>query len=320
MPPAKARFIEPMLLLRGETLPADGSLWLYEVKYDGFRAVAFKTGGTVHLRSRNDKDFGAKYPAIVKALTAMPNETVIDGEIVALDESGRPSFNALQNYGSSGTPLLYYVFDVMMLAGKDVMAEPLARRRALLKKVLGRLDESIRESPTLEASLSDLVRSVKAQGLEGLVAKMRDGRYEPGLRSGTWRKMRVNLGQEFVIGGYTLGPKTFDALIFGYYEKGKLIYVARTRNGFTPASRETLFKQFKALEISTCPFANLPEPRGGRWGQGLTSAKMNECKWLKPAIVGQFEFLEWTPDNHLRHSRFMGLRDDKKARDVGRET
>jgi bifunctional non-homologous end joining protein LigD len=143
VPPAKARFIEPMLLLRGETLPADGSLWLYEVKFDGFRAVAFKTGSKVHLRSRNDKDFGAKYPAIVKALAAMPNETVIDGEIVALDESGRPSFNALQNYGSSGTPLLYYVFDVMMLAGKDVMAEPLARRRALLKKVLGKLDEPI---------------------------------------------------------------------------------------------------------------------------------------------------------------------------------
>jgi DNA ligase D-like protein (predicted ligase) len=308
-----------MLLLRGETLPDDGSLWLYEVKYDGFRAVAFKTGGKIHLRSRNDKDFGAKYPALVKALAPMPDETVIDGEIVALDESGRPSFNALQNYGSSNTPLLYFVFDVMMLQGKDVMSETLTRRRILLQKVLAKLDEPIRESPSLEASLSHLVSSVKAQGLEGLVAKLRNGRYEPGLRSGTWRKMRVNLGQEFVIAGYTPGPRNFDALIFGYYEGSKLIYVARTRNGFTPASRETLFKQFRGLEISQCPFANLPEPRGGRWGQGLTATKMKECKWLKPALVGQFEFLEWTPDNHLRHSRFMGLRDDKKARDVVRE-
>jgi DNA ligase D-like protein (predicted ligase) len=308
-----------MLLLRGETLPDDGSRWLYEVKFDGFRAVAFKTGGKIHLRSRNDKDFGAKYPAIVKALAAMPNETVIDGEIVALDESGRPSFNVLQNYGSSGAPLLYYVFDVMVLAGKDVMAEPLTRRRVLLQKVLAKLAEPIRESPALEASLSDLLRSVKAHGLEGLIAKMRDSAYEPGLRSGSWKKMRVNLGQEFVIGGYTPGPKNFDALIFGYYEDRKLIYAARTRNGFTPASRETLFKQFKGLETSTCPFANLPEPRGGRWGQGLTAAKMTECKWLKPKLVGQFEFLEWTPDNHLRHSRFMGLRGDKDARNVVRE-
>jgi DNA ligase D-like protein (predicted ligase) len=319
VPSAKAGFIEPMLLLRGETLPDDESLWLYEVKYDGFRAVAFKTGGEIYLRSRNDKDFGAKYPALVKALAPMPNETVIDGEIVALDESGRPSFNALQNYGSSRTPLLYYVFDVMMLSGKDVMSETLTRRRVLLQRVLAKLDEPVRESPSLEASLSDLVSSVKAQGLEGLVAKMRNGRYEPGLRSGTWRKMRINLGQEFVIAGYTPGPRNFDALIFGYYEGRKLIYVARTRNGFTPASRETLFKQFKGLETSQCPFANLPEPRGGRWGQGLTAAKMNECKWLKPVLVGQFEFLEWTPDNHLRHSRFMGLRDDKDARKVVRE-
>jgi bifunctional non-homologous end joining protein LigD len=197
-----------MLLLRGETLPDDESLWLYEVKYDGFRAVAFKTGGEIYLRSRNDKDFGAKYPALVKALAPMPNETVIDGEIVALDESGRPSFNALQNYGSSRTPLLYYVFDVMMLSGKDVMSETLTRRRVLLQRVLAKLDEPVWESPSLEASLSDLVSSVKAQGLEGLVAKMRNGRYEPGLRSGTWRKMRINLGQEFVIAGYTPVPGT----------------------------------------------------------------------------------------------------------------
>src|ERR1022692_1453435 len=130
-PATRARFIEPMLLQQTETLP-EGDGWSYELKLDGWRAVAFKTGGSVHLRSRNDKDFGAKYPAIVKALAAMPDETVIDGEIVALDESGRPSFNALQNYGSSSTPLLYYVFDVMVLAGKDVMAEPLTRRRVLL--------------------------------------------------------------------------------------------------------------------------------------------------------------------------------------------
>jgi bifunctional non-homologous end joining protein LigD len=133
---------------------------------------------------------------------------------------------------------------------------------------------------------------VKAQGLEGLVAKRLDSRYEPGLRSGAWMKMRVNRGQEFVIGGYTRGTKTFDALV-GVHERKKLMNVARTRNGFTPATRAVLFKKFKGLEIPECPFTNLPEPKGGRWGQGLTKAKMAECVWLKPVLVGYFEFLEW---------------------------
>ena len=118
----------------------------------------------------------------------------------------------------------------------------------------------------MEASLPELIQSVKAQGLEGLIAKRRNSRYEPGLRSGAWQKMRVNQGQEFVIAGYTPSARSFDALIFGYYEGDRLIYVARTRNGFTPASRVKLFRRFKGLEIAQCPFANLPEAKSGRWG------------------------------------------------------
>jgi ATP-dependent DNA ligase len=132
-------------------------------------------------------------------------------------------------------------------------------------------------------------------------------------------KMRVNRGQEFVIGGYTVGTNTFDALIFGYYEDGRLLYAARTRNGFTPVLRAQLFRKLRQLEIVDCPFANLPEEKSGRWGQGLTKAKMADCRWLKPVLVGQFEFLEWTGDSHLRHTRFIGLREDKPARDVKRE-
>ena len=314
-----ARFTDPMLLLRTDRLP-EGATWQYEIKLDGYRAIAFKSGGRVQLRSRNDKEFGGKYPAIVKALAAMPDETVIDGEVVALDPAGRPSFNALQNYGSSATPLFYYVFDVLILGGEDVTSAPLVRRRELLQtRVLSKLDEPIRESPILDASLPDLIRSVKAQGLEGIVAKRLDSRYEPGLRSGMWQKMRVNQRQEFVIGGYTASAKNFDALIFGYYKDTQLIYAARTRNGFTPASREKLFRQFRGMEINRCPFANLPEARSGRWGQGLTAEKMKDCRWLRPALVGQFEFLEWTPDDHLRHTRFIGLREDKKPSDVTRE-
>jgi ATP-dependent DNA ligase len=190
---------------------------------------------------------------------------------VAFGEDGRPSFNALQNYGSSPAPVVYYVFDVTVLAGRDLRGESLAKRRRLLEqKVLPKLTEPARCAAPLSASLPVLVESVKAQGLEGLVAKRFDSLYEPGLRSGAWIKMRVNRGQEFVIGGYTRGTKTFDALVFGYYEGKDLIYVARTRNGFTPVTRAQLFKKFKGLETDVCPFFNLPEAKSGRWGQGLT--------------------------------------------------
>ena len=152
-----------------------------------------------------------------------------------------------------------------------------------------------------------------------MIAILRDSRYEPGQRSSAWQKMRVNQGQAFVIAGYTPAPRNFDAIVFGYYDDGKLMYAGRTRNGFTPSSRDQLFKRFKALGAEKSPFVNLPEARGGRWGEGLTAEKMKECRWLKPVLVGQFEFVEWTPDGHLRHSRFMGLREDQEPRKVARK-
>src|SRR6266850_7401108 len=237
-----------------------------------------------------------------------------------LDEEGRPSFHLLQNYGSAKTQLIYYVVDILILAGRDVMLETLDARRVVLEKqVLPNLDEPVRYSPDLKADLATLIEAVKAQGLEGLVAKRRSSRYESGQRSGAWQKMRVNRGQEFVIGGYTVGGSTFDALVFGYYEDGKLLYAARTRKGFNPPSRAALFRKLKTLEIEECPFANLPEAKSGRWGAGLTAAKMADCRWIKPTLVGQFEFLEWTADNHLRHTKFIGLRANKKAKDMRRK-
>jgi DNA ligase D-like protein (predicted ligase) len=308
-----------MLLLRTDTLPDEPGRWAYQLKLDGYRAIAFKTGGKVHLRSRNDNDFNGRYPAVVRGLSKLPDETVIDGELVAFDQDGRPSFNAIQNYSSS-TPVMYFVFDVMVLGGRDVSGETLETRRELLeRKVVPTLLEPVRYPGDLQASLRDLVHSVKAHGFEGLVAKRRESRYESGRRSGVWLKMRVNRGQELVIGGYTVGTHTFDALIVGYYESDRLIYAARTRNGFTPALRAQLSKKLRPLEIGDCPFTNLPEEKSGRWGQGLTKAKMADCRWVKPELVGQFEFVEWTADNHLRHVRFAGLREDTAARTVRRE-
>jgi len=240
--------------------------------------------------------------------------------VVALDASGRPSFNLLQNHSSSGVTIVYYVFDVLVFAGRDMMLEPLSvRRNFLWRRIIPMLGEPIRHCPELNASLPDVVQSVRAAGLEGVVAKSLDSVYEPGARSGAWRKMRINRGQEFVIGGYTLGGKTFDALILGYYDGGQLLYVARTRNGFTPPLREQLLKRFHGLDIAECPFANLPEARIGRWGEGLTADKMRECRWLKPVLVGHVEFVEWTPDGHLRHSLFVALREDRDAGDVHKE-
>ncbi len=308
-----------MLLLRCDALP-DSAGWEYELKLDGYRCIAFTRGGRVHLRSRNDKDFNARYPGVLQGLARVPEDTILDGELIALDEAGRPSFNALQNSGTAPRPVEYHVFDVMMSAGRDLTREPLSTRRAILQRdVAPVLAPPARYAAPLHAALPDLIRSVKRHGFEGLVAKRSSSAYESGQRSGSWMKMRVNQGQEFVIGGYTAGTKTFDALVFGYYEGRRLMYVARTRNGFTPGSRAHLMRRFKGLEISTCPFVNLPEERSGRWGQGLTAEKMKNCQWLRPVLVGQFEFLEWTADDHLRHSRFIGLRDDKPAGRVRRE-
>jgi len=293
-----------MLLLRTEKLP-ESSDWLYEVKFDGYRALAIKTVGQVRLRSRNDKDFTKRYPGVVTALRELPDETVIDGEIVALDATGKPVFSLLQN---GSTDVHFYAFDVLFLAGKDVTGEPLVKRRDLLENhVLPKLSEPVRCSPVLEASLSDLIPSIRAQGLEGLVAKRANSRYESGQRSGAWMKMRINRCQEFIIGGYSVGGSTFDAVVVGHVVDGTLVYVARTRSGFTPALRAELLRKMKPLEVSECPFCNLPEKRPGRWGEGPTADKMKECRWLRPELTGRFEFLEWTEDMHLRHSRFVGF-------------
>jgi ATP-dependent DNA ligase len=307
-----------MLLLRTEMLP-EGPEWVYEIKLDGYRALAFKIGGKLSLRSRNDNDFALRYPSIAKALASLPDATAVDCEIVAIDEAGKPSFNALQNCGSSKADLIYYIFDVLVLAGKDVMAEPLAKRRDLLKeKVLPKLAEPIRYSDALQASLADLVQSVKAQGFEGLVAKRQDSKYQPGLRTGAWQKMRVNQVQELVIAGYTLEQelrRIGHRLLRGRQTDVRGSHAKRLHAYAAGGTTQKL----KPLEIEECPFANLPEKTAGRWGAGLTAEKMKECRWLKPKLVGQFEFVEWKDVNHLRHTKFIARGEDKKAKDVVRE-
>jgi ATP-dependent DNA ligase len=162
---------------------------------------------------------------------------------------------------------------------------------------------AIRYSDGFAVTAEEMVAAVRSQGLEGVVAKRRESRYEPGQRSGARVKMRIGGGQEFVIAGYTPSPKTFDALLVGYYDGDKLIFVARVRNGFVPKIRETVFRHFKSLRSNKCSFSNLPESKKGRWGEGLTAADMKKCIWLKPELVAALEYAERTPANHLRPFR-----------------
>jgi len=313
-----ARFIEPMPCLAVKKLP-EGEAWQYELKLDGYRALAVKHEGRVTLFSRNRKQFNGRFPAIAAAFTRLPDETIIDGEIVAIDESGRPSFSRLQNFSANANAITFYAFDIPMWKGEDLQKEPLDKRRELLRtKAMPKLP-TIHFSDSFPADAEKMISAVRAQGLEGIVAKRRDSLYEPGRRNGAWVKMRIGGGQEFVIGGYTPSPKHFDAILVGYFEGDKLMFAARVRNGFVPSLRATVFRKFKGLESRKCPFANLPESEKGRWGEGLTAADMEKCVWLKPKLVAAIEYAEWTSANHLRHSRFVALREDKDSPQVVRE-
>jgi DNA ligase D-like protein (predicted ligase) len=305
-----------MYALPVQNLPK-GNEWVYEVKFDGYRCLAGRDSTGVTLWSRRENLFTKQFPNIAQACERLPYGTVPDGEIVALDESGRVSFNLLQHHRSKAQALLFYVFDVLICRGQSLVEKPLEVRREILSEVINEIKAApIGLSESLTADTKELVRVVKEFGFEGIVAKRKDSLYESGKRTGAWLKYKVNRGQEFVIGGYTPG-NPFDALIVGYYDGERLLYAAKVRNGFVPQVRREVASRFKSLEIDTCPFANLPEKRRTQWA--LTKEEMKNCVWLKPALVAQIEFTEWTPDGHLRHSKFVGLREDKGAREVVRE-
>jgi DNA ligase D-like protein (predicted ligase) len=296
----------------------DNTDWAYELKLDGFRGQAVRDKRGIHLLSRNGKDFSKKFPQVFVALNkALPMGTAVDGELVAFDESGNPSFNAIQN-ANAKTNVVLFVFDVLVNRWKDVKQLPLSERLALLPSAVVS-SERVQLSEHFSGPASRFVTAVREMGGEGVVAKRLASRYEPGKRTGAWSKKRLNMGQELVIGGFTPGSHGIDALVVGFYSGKALLYAARVRAGLVPATRRELYARLKPLIVQKCPFGNLPEPKSGRWGQGLAAAKMKECNWVKPKLVANFEFLEWTDSNHVRHIKFVGLRDDKNPRQVVRE-
>ena len=304
-PDIQVRFIEPMLAKLVDTLP-EGSGWQYEIKLDGYRAVVVKCGDHLDVFSRRGNKFNKRYPAIAAAFDRLAPNTVIDGEIVCLDARGRPDFSALQNWRPS-QPMYFYAFDMMLHEGQDVTHLPLIERRRLLQLAIARVGEPARFSPTIESSVTDLIAAVRQQGFEGIVAKRRDSFYDPGKRAGSWLKFKTPQSRELIIGGYLPGPYVFDSLLVGHLEDGRLLFISKVRNGFTPTLRMHVAKHFTGLETSKCPFVNLPESRGPRFGMPLTEEAMKICKWLKPKLIAHFEFADWTRDNHLRHGRFVSL-------------
>jgi DNA ligase D-like protein (predicted ligase) len=318
LPTRTATFVEPMECLAVTKLP-EGSQWLYEIKLDGYRAIGIKADDGVQLLSRRKKSFNRQFATLPAALCELPENTVVDGEIVALDEQGRPNFTLIQHSRSSASRICYFIFDLLIHKGHDLTRLPLLERRQIMSSELNFRLPRIRIADYFETHAADMISAVRAQGLEGVVAKRKEGLYEAGQRTGSWAKYRLNRGQELVIGGYIPGLRGVDAIIIGYYKANDLIYVARVRAGFVPATRRLVFERLRILRIPDCPFVNLPETAPSRWGEGLTGEDIEKCVWVRPELVAQIEFLEWTEGDHLRHSKFVRLRDDKDARSITKE-
>jgi bifunctional non-homologous end joining protein LigD len=322
LPPAKLQFIEPMKPRLLEKPPASGD-WMCELKFDGIRAIAVKTGKKVSLFSRNKNRLDSRFPEIVEAVRDLPaNECVVDGEVVALDEEGRSSFQLLQAREMEGkkSPIYFYVFDLLQLNGRSLISLPLEQRKNLLQKM--DVGDPIRFSGEIGGDAAALLNEVKRRGLEGIVGKQRNSVYEPGRRSGAWIKLKCVNEQEFVIGGYTPpggSRKHFGAILVGYHKNGRLMFAGKVGSGFTAKSLAALHREFQQQERDNCPFVDLPSKERGQWGQGITPSMMRKMHWVNPVFVAQIKFAEWTRDGKLRQPVFLGLREDKLPSEVVRE-
>lgn len=308
--------IEPMLATLVDK-PFDNEDWVYEVKWDGYRAVAFMNKGKVELKSRNDKSFNEKFYPIYDKLKELELDAILDGEIVVLSGSGTANFGSLQNWRSEADgDLVYYVFDILWYKGQNLKDLTLLERKTILKEILP-AGNSILVSEHFETSGTQFLEEARKLGLEGIMAKRKDGIYHVHNRSKDWLKIKANKRQEVVIGGYTLNDdssKLFSSLLVGIYEGEKLIYTGKVGTGFNQKLQKEMMELFKPLIVSKTPFSEEPDiNKPSRFRPNPPHATVT---WLKPDLVCEVSFTELTGDGIMRHPSFDGMRDDKNAKKV----
>lgn len=302
------RKVKPMLAtLTKEAF--DDPDWLFEIKWDGYRAIASWDGQRAELYSRNGNDYSSKYPEVYEAVRQLSNHVVLDGEIIAADKDGKAHFEWLQNWGRRARgQLIYYVFDILWCDGHDLSKQPLSERKKILQTILAD-SPTVRYSDHILAKGVGFFRSAIDQKLEGIMAKSADSTYQTDYRSKQWLKIKTHQRQEAVIGGFTEprgGRKYIGALVLGVYDGDDLIYVGHTGGGIPTELMPGLHKQLLQLERKTSPFANKFKPNA-------------PVHWVKPQMICEVSFAEWTADGHMRQPIFVGLRQDKQPKDIVKE-
>lgn len=308
--------IEPMLATLVDK-PFDDDEWVYEVKWDGYRAVAFMNKGEVELKSRNDKSYNEKFYPLYEQLKTLKLDAILDGEVVVLDRNGTASFGALQNWRSEADgDLVYYVFDILWYQGQDLKDMTLLDRKSILKAVLPK-NNSILVSEHFETSGIHFLEEAKKLGLEGIMAKRKDSIYHVHNRSKDWLKIKANKRQEVVIAGFTLNDdssKLFSSLLVGVYEGKKLIYTGKVGTGFNVKLQKEMMELFKPLIVSKAAFSEEPDVnKPSRFRPNPPHATVT---WLKPELVCEVSFTELTSDGVMRHPSFNGMREDKRAKNI----
>jgi bifunctional non-homologous end joining protein LigD len=311
--PGKRHQYRPMLATSAKDVPAGGD-WLFEVKWDGYRAIADIRGGEATLTSRNGNDLTTRFESVAKALerSLKTPDCVLDGEVCALDEEGRATFSAMQQ-GKKGTRYVYVAFDVLEVEGEPLIDRPLTERQERLAALIDRRQRVVQLSETFDDGQA-LFEAAQKQRFEGILAKKRDSRYFPGKRTREWLKIKTHGRQEFVIAGYTRGQGRragrFGSLILGYYEGDELRYAGNVGTGFTDEEIDKLLGKLEPLERKDPPFETVPK---------MPKIRKDAIVWVEPKLVAEVEFVEWTHDGRLRAPSYQGLREDKAADDVLRE-
>jgi bifunctional non-homologous end joining protein LigD len=313
--------IEPMLTTLVDK-PFHEPGWIYEIKWDGYRALSYISNGNVEIRSRNNKSFNQKFYPVYDALKNWKVNAVVDGEIIVMNEKGAADFSDLQGWRSEADGhLAYYIFDVLWLNGKDLTQLPLKERREALQNIVPADHPTIRISDTFDAEGNELFKLAEQFGLEGIIAKKEDSVYNPGIRSKEWLKIKTEKRQEAVIAGYTKNEgtsKKFSALLLGLYEHDEFVFIGPVGTGFSTKLQEELLKKMKPLETAKCPFKTIPDyNKPSRFRPNPPKA---EVTWVKPQLVCEISYRELTKDGAIRHPSFKGLREDKNAKDAKRET